>query len=386
MVFDFDWNTIEPFVELGGVAVAIATGAFALGQGYGRRRWRARLRRVEDAADATKQRINEALNDAIFARAIEPQELEVIDRVRFGPKVLVFCNLKGGVGKTTLAANVGAFFADRAGGRSYQGKNVLFIDLDFQGSLSSTLANTLRSSPEMRVWSIFEPSFSPRLALNQAREIVSDRMSGCKFFDADFVLAQREERLKFDWALRNVQEDMRFRLARFLQSPEFLQTGFDLVVIDCPPRNSILTINAFVAATHVFIPSKLDLLGAAGVGLFVKSLAARDLRRLWPEMQIGAIVPTLTREEPNLMLAESNALEQAVVDANRWWDVEVSALERWIPTRVDIANASGASFAYFDGSEVTQAIFRCAGECVAKRIGYVDQDPSPGSDGGERLP
>lgn len=50
-----------------------------------------------------------------------------------GAKVLAIANLKGGVGKTTLAANIGAFLSsDRR-----WNKRVLLIDLDFQGSLSS---------------------------------------------------------------------------------------------------------------------------------------------------------------------------------------------------------------------------------------------------------
>ena len=46
-------------------------------------------------------------------------------------KTLAIANLKGGVGKTTLAANIGAYLA-----KDWQ-KRVLLIDLDFQGSLSS---------------------------------------------------------------------------------------------------------------------------------------------------------------------------------------------------------------------------------------------------------
>lgn len=52
-------------------------------------------------------------------------------RQRHKPIIMV-ANLKGGVGKTTLTANLAAFFSER-------GKRVLLIDCDYQGSLSNML-------------------------------------------------------------------------------------------------------------------------------------------------------------------------------------------------------------------------------------------------------
>ena len=53
-------------------------------------------------------------------------------RIRASVPILMFATQKGGVGKTTLTANIAAGFAD-------QGKRVLVVDLDYQGSVSEQL-------------------------------------------------------------------------------------------------------------------------------------------------------------------------------------------------------------------------------------------------------
>ena len=65
---------------------------------------------------------------------ISPPKIDSNPRIP-NAKILVVANAKGGVGKTTVTANLGARFAElaKASGR----KPVLLIDLDFQGSLSA---------------------------------------------------------------------------------------------------------------------------------------------------------------------------------------------------------------------------------------------------------
>jgi hypothetical protein len=59
-----------------------------------------------------------------------------------GLPILVVANLKGGLGKTTIAANLAAYFAKE------KSKRVLLIDLDFQGSLSSMVLRDDQGLPK----------------------------------------------------------------------------------------------------------------------------------------------------------------------------------------------------------------------------------------------
>ena len=67
-------------------------------------------------------------------------------RMRGSIPIMVIANLKGGVGKTTLAANLTASYAARAAGGG-SGKPVLAIDLDYQGSLSAMMLTDVQRLP-----------------------------------------------------------------------------------------------------------------------------------------------------------------------------------------------------------------------------------------------
>ena len=61
--------------------------------------------------------------------------------IRDSKPMLLFANQKGGVGKTTLSANLAAAFADR-------GEKILVVDLDYQGSLTSLMRSQANAQGE----------------------------------------------------------------------------------------------------------------------------------------------------------------------------------------------------------------------------------------------
>lgn len=73
-----------------------------------------------------------------WLRTPDPQTLSAHQQ-GLATSIPIVCvvNFKGGVGKTTICANLAAYFAER-------GKRVLMIDCDYQGSLSDTVLTHAR--------------------------------------------------------------------------------------------------------------------------------------------------------------------------------------------------------------------------------------------------
>lgn len=151
------------------------------------------------------------------------------------PGIIAIANQKGGVGKTTTAINLAA-------GLVRAGRRVLLVDLDAQANTSSIFLETggERPADDASVYAVFKD-------LRPAREIARDtRLAGLQILPAVVQLADVE-------TLLSGAVDGFFRLKDSLDS---LQAGDapDAIIIDCPPNLGLLTVNAFVAATHLIVP------------------------------------------------------------------------------------------------------------------------------------
>lgn len=295
---------------------------------------------IKEELRRTKLRISDAISGDVFARAVGPGE-EALLRRPDRPKVLSVINYKGGVGKTTLSLNLGAYFADSAYGDA---RKVLLIDLDYQASLSTPLANSIGEEPSNSVWNLFKDDWLPEHVAAAMRRFhfTDQRFPNLSFLSAGFELQQNEERLKFEWALRQSGGDLRFRLASFLQDEAARE--FDLVIIDCPPRQTMMTVNALAASTHFLAPTKLDKMAVSGVAPLFRTVS--ELRsKVWPSLQPLGVVGTFThQQEPNSK--ELEALSLAAANASAAWGGRVYEFQATIPTRVNIARVPDQPLAY----------------------------------------
>ena len=171
--------------------------------------------------------------------------------------IISVVNLKGGVGKTTITANLGATLA-----KEYD-LRVLMIDLDWQGSLSA-----LCLSPE----ELQDVRKSRRIVSDVLRNGIVDRHEAVRkcatrlddlgVGDA-YLLATEDElddvesQVMAHWLLGVSGDDVRFRLREALHDPA-ISAEFDIVLIDCPPRLSTGCVNALAASDFVLSPVLLE--------------------------------------------------------------------------------------------------------------------------------
>ena len=251
-------------------------------------------------------------------------ERELQLRQRRSIPILLVANLKGGVGKTTLAANLGAYFAAR------RQKRVLFIDLDFQGTLSSSLNNVIKATriprsgrvssllrdpfPDKRAVEFFESRSrlaGVKVATNEPG--VRESLYSSAFFPTDDELADLEDWLMLQWSTLRAKDDVRFRLLRFLLS-DIVQKEFDIVVLDAPPRDTTAGVNGICAATHLVVPTKSDAFSTAGALPFLERVAEFH-DRLAPNAAMLGFVTTMTEasaSEPRELTDAESALIESV--------------------------------------------------------------------------
>ena len=305
-------------------------------------------------------------------------------------RILAVANLKGGVGKTTIAANIAAHLAHDD---SWQ-KRVLLVDLDYQGSLSSmAFPNDQSWLPPAGSNSVSTLALSgeiePSIFLQACKSV--DGEPRLKVVTAHYDLAQADNRLLVEWLLNKRTADsrsllriyadllagrsycpneMRYNLTKLLHS-EAVRENFDLIIIDCPPRLTAGTIQALCASSHLLIPTLLDRPSGESVVSFCSQVEALKAAGVCPHLEYVGIVAS--RYVANLTTWLSVARE--VEDQLKARNLKCGFLpaDTFIPQTVDMTRNADEGIAYYSlrgsqpAAKAKQAIARLA-EHVAAQV------------------
>ena len=193
-------------------------------------------------------------------------------------KIISIINYKGGVGKTTVTANLGAELA-------YRGFRVLLLDLDPQASLTFSFIKPEvwgQEYEEARTIKSWYDSFSsgtpqplaelivPIRHLTPATDGVLDLVpSHLGLINVDLELATELGGPNLKTAKRNYVKVHR-RLADGLAEARGLRYHF--VLIDCPPNFNVVTKTAIVASDTLLVPARPDYLSTMGIDYLLRSV------------------------------------------------------------------------------------------------------------------
>ena len=236
-------------------------------------------------------------------------------------KIIAVVNQKGGTGKTTTTENIGI-------GLVNEGKKVLLIDMDPQGSLTISLGYPRPDEMYPTLSDVLEKVI--RENLENPKEGIINQREGVDLMPGNIELSGLEVSLVNIMSRETI-------LKRYLDE---IKKEYDYILLDCMSSLGMVTMNALVAADSVLIPVQAQYLSAKGLEQLLQTIS-KVRRQINPKLKIDGIVLTMVDKRTNYA-KEISALVRNVYGGN------IKVFKTDIPHSVRAAEISAEGKSIFE--------------------------------------
>lgn len=245
--------------------------------------------------------------------------------------IMAVVNQKGGTGKTTTCENLGF-------GLAMEGKRVLLVDTDPQGSLTIALGHPRPDGMPVTLTDLMAKVIQDQPI--GPREGVLTHEEGIDLIPANITLSGMEVSL--------VNAMSRETVLRQLLEP--LKSQYDYILLDCMPSLGMLTVNALAASDQVLIPVQANYLSVKGLEQLLQTVS-KVKRQINPKLRVEGILLTMVDYRTNFAKEISALIRDT-------YGSRLKVFESDIPRSVRVAETSveGVSiFKHDPGGKVADA-------------------------------
>lgn len=303
------------------------------------------LTRFRNEAEGLQQRFDalQKIDTDVWVKPISQGKTPpFVPRASRRTRFVAFLNLKGGVGKTTLVANLAGAYATGVVGRPL---SVLVVDLDYQGTLSNMCVsrNDLLQWRDERNKRTSDRLLTEEGQINAPAAVLAPLLApfgGAGQYGRAIIADEALDHIDFRQQARFAVEgrEVRFHHRKLFHEPSVF-AQFDFVFFDCPPRLTTSAINALAASDFLVLPTSLHsndvdavprtltwLEKLTGLPDFQAKLAGVILNRTYR----GGTIGNLTKDEKPLFDALQTSIQKFLPVGN-------AVLKQVVPNSPEVA-------------------------------------------------